>query len=342
MALRWLEGFESPDTSATYWGRKYASGIGLTGTHAGRVTGTAIVVGSSTLARTPSLGSDKTWTVGIAWKGNDVPGGNHHWEVNFYSSATKQLTLDVQVVAPSTDATIKVKRGSTVLATVGGVSALGWHYIELKVSIDTGTAGAYELRVDLVNVASNGATNTADGGVANADIIEFHGIQSSSGYWDDIYICDSTTGDGLGNDTFRGDTQIVGFKPNGNGAIRQWSRSSGANDYTLVADASDSSYLSDSTVGHETVMDFEDPSIPSGTIFGMMLTSLASLDVAGSRQYATEYYNGSTTFPFPTNHVVGSTTITGYVDVVEANPDTLTNWLASEINAGQFGLKLTV
>jgi len=340
LALKWIEGFEAPDVSSTYYGRKYSTGSGV-GTQAGRVAGNSASWGATSTWRTDSLGSTKTWTTGFGFKGPTSLPASIDKSLRYYIGATEQIRLRIFAVNASV-AQVDVMRGATVITTITTTLSLaGWHYIEFQVGVDTGTAGTIEVRIDTVSVYTNSAVNTANGGVANADIVEFKATSGASCFLDDIYVCDDTTGDGLGNTTFRGDSQVIGFLPNANGSISQWTRSSGANDATLLADTSDATFLSETTVNEETVVNFQDPTIPGGTIFGIMLTSLASLDVAGSRQYKTEYYDGSS-HVFPTAHVVGSTTIAGYVDVVEANPVSATNWLASELNAAQFGLKLTV
>ena len=339
MAVKWMEGFEAPVAgSATYYGRKYASGSGFAAV-AGRVTGSAATWSALTW-RTNSLGSQKTWTIGFGFKGPNSLPVSIDKSLRLYLSATEQFRLRIHATSASV-ATIDLMRGATVVATpTTTLSLAGWHYIELQVGVDTGTAGTIELRIDEVSVYTNAGTNTANGGVANADVIEFkHDAGSGSCFLDDIYVCDDQTGDGLGNTTFRGDSQVVGFKPNANGSLSQWTRSSGSSDSALLADTSDSSFLSDSTVGHETTVNFEDPTIPSGTIFGIQLMSLANLDLAGSRQYCTEYYDG-TSHEFPTLHTVASTTIAGFTDVIEANPVSATNWLSSELNSAQFGVKV--
>lgn len=340
MALKWIEGFEAPDTSLTYYGRKYATGSGV-GTQTGRVTGNSASWGSTSQWRTFSLGSQLKWTIGFGFKGPTSLPASIDKSVRLYTGATEQFRLRIFASSASV-AQVDVMRGATVIATVTTTLSLaGWHYIELQVAVDTGTAGTIEVRIDEVSAYTNSGTNTANAGSANADIVEFKSTSGSSCFLDDIYICDDQTGDGLGNDTFRGDSQVIGFKPNANGSVSQWSRSSGASDSALLADTSDSSFISDSTVGHETFVNFEDPSILSGTVFGVQLNSLANLDLSGSRQFSLEYYDGSA-HTLPTSHVVASTTIAAFSDVIEANPVSATNWLAAELASAQFGPKVTV
>lgn len=340
MALKWMEGFEAPDVSSTYYGRKYASSATGPGTNAGRVTGNASGTNNMNL-RSASLGSQVKWTAGFGFKGSNSTPASCDVSLRFFLSATEQIRLRIHATGAAV-ASIDIMRGATIIATpVTNLSINAWHYIELQVRVDTGTAGTLELRVDEVSVYTNSGTNTANAGSANADVFSFTGVSGQTSFLDDIYICDDQVGDGLGNDTFRGDSQIVGFKPNANGSIDNWTPSSGANHATLLADTSDSTYVASSTVNQEDLVNFEDPTIPSGTIFGIQLTSLANLDVAGSRQYVTEYYDGSS-HVFPTSHVVGSTTIAGFNDVVEANPVSAVNWSSADLNAAQFGVKLMV
>jgi hypothetical protein len=340
MALKWLEGFEAPDTSATYYGRKYATGSGA-GTNTGRVSGNSASMSSSSTWRTASLGSQKTWTIGFGFKGPTSLPASIDKSLRLYLGASEQFRLRIFCTTASV-AQVDLMRGATVIATVTSTLSLsGWHYIELQVGVDTGTAGTIECRIDEVSLYTNTGTNTANAGVANADVVELKATSGASCFIDDWYICDDQTGDGLGNDTFRGDSQVVGFKPNANGSINQFTPSSGTNHATLLADSNDSSYVASSTVNQEDLVNFEDPTIPSGSIFGIQLTSLALLDVAGSRQFVAEYYDGAS-HELPTSHVVGSTSIAAFSDVVEANPVSATNWSSADLNAAQFGVKLKV
>jgi hypothetical protein len=145
----------------------------------------------------------------------------------FSDTGTNQVGLTVDAVGA-----LRVRRGMTVggnlSGTVLGTSStnvgLGaWHYIELKVKIDSST-GTVDVQLDGLNVLSltgqntqNSANNTANQITLGLCTLSFG--NTISAYFDDYYINDNS---GSSNTSFLGDTSILCQFPSANGTLNNY------------------------------------------------------------------------------------------------------------------------
>lgn len=332
MALKWMEGFEIRQTFG-YLSRTYATFLGNLSTGAGRLFGTA---GRPTdYLVTPSLGSQNTWTIGFGFYCTSVTGSPRFY---LLSGAAEQCHLET--ASSGAGYVWVLKRGSTTIATSAVVHDFSaWSYVELQVTVRTGTNGAYELRVDEQLEVSGVSVNLADTGSDGADVMMF-GSTSNNNWWDDIYILDST---GAVNNNFLGDSAIRGILPNGDGASTQWTTSTGSTHYTLVDDPataeSDSDYVTTSNNGDLDLYDFSNVSgLINGTIRGIMVATSMRMQTTGTSQVRVVIRQGGVNYNQAT-HVVNGTNVVGYTQIVETSPDDGLTWEVADIDNMQMGVQ---
>lgn len=192
-----------------------------------------------------------------------------------FSITTAQICLTV-----GADKLLRIYRGNkaTLLATSSAqVTENAYQYIEFAATIHD-TTGNYEVRIDGTTVLS--ATNVdtrQDASVADVSVISFGG-SSGSGRpvlrYDDIYAKDDLT--------FLGPCRVETLFPTADTADKDWTRSSGADNYALLDDAGTiTDYVESVTVGDYDNFTFGDLSSLPSKIHGVSVVALASKPEAG-------------------------------------------------------------
>ena len=122
----------------------------------------------------------------------------------------------------STAVTFRIRIGGTLTAVYSpALNTSQWYKIEFYVNTNSST-GAYEIRIDNINVASGSGLNL---GGSDINSFELQGESAGISFCiDDIAINDTT---GAVNNSWCGDGTIVGLKPNGAGNSTQWDTSEG-------------------------------------------------------------------------------------------------------------------
>lgn len=335
--LRWLEGFEI-DRSSTYLSRKYAQINGASNFLTGRLHGYCLSTGASTEFRPASFGVQNTWVLGFGFNHSSASTSSMtDLYISIKRGASEQLRLQF-LQDTSTTFKIQIKRGSTVLDTSAAFDVARWHYFEFKVTVDP-SSGAYELRHNETLDTSDTGVNTANAGVAGADIFDFQSTYSSL-FWDDIYILDST---GANNNDFLGDTVIEGRLPTGDGVTTQWTPSTGLDHYALVDDPADTpadgDYVSSATAAQLDLFTFDNLSFTTGQIFGVMVMLAAELDTPGSRVVKAKARSGGSNYDGG-SWTIASTDIATYAHIFETDPDTAALWAVAAVDAAEFGMEV--
>jgi hypothetical protein len=338
--LRWVEGFEA-DQSTTYLGRKYASYSGGGSFAAGRLFGTCLTQAAAvSTIRTPSLSSQAGWYIGLGFKSNSAT-ATIDYTVRCFIGASEQLRFRMVASAAAT-INIEVIRGSTTLATMSSAFATNaWQYLEFYVLAHTST-GAWEVRVNESTAGSQSGVNTADSGSNNADVFAFQrDAGGTNPQIDDIYICDDTTAI---NNTWRGDSNIEAIFPTTDGALEQWTTSTGTNSAALIDDAAtapnDADYVFTGTVGNRDTFVYGNLVQTLGTIYGVVALADARLDVAGTRGFKQTARIGSTNYD-GAEHTVANTSVAQFMEIFEQNPATSLDWTNSDVDGAEFGFVLS-
>lgn len=271
----------------------------------------------------------------------------------FYDGATAQIGWKVR-----SDGSISVHSGSGTgstnlgqtsagVITAAGTSGTGSDYkmIELEVVFGTGTSGSFKLRVADVELLNVTGVNTAPSGVAQANRIAIRLCASGSmaESLDDLYVNDDS-GSSPEN-TFFGEAFVVeSIIPTGNGNSSQFVGSDGnsTDNYLLVDDTGndDTDYVKSGTLNDLDTYAMGNLSNATGTIIKASHMFVARKDDVATRTLASALRTNSTTYVSGTNKTMAGT-YGLHVDSRTTNPDTSLRFTISEINAIEYGTKVT-
>jgi len=344
MALRWIEGFELYGTgtgAATQtslesglvakWDAAWFTSPAYLAV--GRVLGKCLhCQGNSGVTLRKQFAETKTtWIVGFAMKGNT---GNGDDILRIYNS------LDLET---NSSGKIYVKRSTTTLGASGDAgtevnvfSDDAWHYIELKVVIDS-VSGSWELRVDGVESAGGSGVNT---GTA-ASLIEF-GLDYYDQYIDDVYICD---GDGATNNDFIGPAFVEGLLPTSDGNSSDWTPSSGTDNYALVdenpSDLDGTDSVSTTTQDAKDTYGYADLASTPDLIRGVQVNTDARKLTVANQDLVHVTRSGTTETEAASTSITDETDFKTVSDVFEQDPDTSATWTPAGVAAAEFGFKKT-
>lgn len=212
-----------------------------------------------------------------------------------------------------------------------------WSWVQVKVVISD-TIGSVEIRDASGNVAllltgidtRNGLT-----GVIDAIKLGSTNITAQYGY-DDLHVWDTT---GTICNTWTSETRIDVLLPNAAGAVTQFTPSTGANwDCVNENSVSVTDYVSNAVAGNQDLYNFTDlPHVPL-SIYGTVLSAVATKDDAGVRAVQTLCRSGTTTVNGPSLALnLGTWQRTSRV--IEADPNTSAAWTVAGLNAAQFGVQ---
>lgn len=295
--------------------------------------------GSTTFYRWRILAASQDVENWIGWanyNGNNLGGSTAILTVYGDGSTTTHLSLYA-----ASDGSLSLYRGTsagTLLGTTAtGLLALAtWAYIELYCLIDN-TTGAYELRVDGVNVLSASGVDTQNGGTPTVTVIGMNrpSVSSVIHRLDDIYV---VTGDGTGLSGFQGEISIEGIKPNAAGNYTQLTPVGSATNWQNVDDVPFSSvdYNGSTTVGNKDTYGLANLTATTGTIIGTV-HHMAWLKFFAGFIKGREViriggvdYNRSDTPSL-------SATMRPFSEIIEESPATSAPWTISEVNGMEAG-----
>lgn len=219
----------------------------------------------------------------------------------------------------------------------------GWHYIEFKVVVDS-TSGSFELRFDeeiILSVSGVDTRNNNSGGHAPLGVIkkirwrEIEGAVDKT-FFEDLYICDTT---GTKNNDFLGDCQVTTIFPKADGALEDFTLSTGSDSFALVDDNppdDDSTHVESNTIGHKDSFDMDDVASIT-TILGVQLTEYARF-LTGSASIKHLARVGGTNYLGSIKVLAG--TYDFHMHIYEDDPDISSEWTISGLNAAEFGMEV--
>jgi hypothetical protein len=337
MTLKWLDGAELWGATG-YLARGYASGTaGFETTNFRLSPGTRAYTFNSSELVTPSLGAQNTWIVGFGL--NVLSAVTGEWR--FLAASVEQCSLEYHDNGDSTFE-IKVMRGATEIdRTAEAFPIATWHYFEAKMTIRTGTNGAYEIRHNENSVLSGTLVNLADTGADGCDSHSW-GHTSATIAMDDIYICDNQ---GSTNNDWLGDSVCVALLPTAEGNQNDFTPSTGVDNSALVDDpdtvANATEYVSSDTNAHQDFYAYEDlPATGLGTIFGIRVVTDAAMVSVGNRTLKPKFRAASTSEGDGDDFVVDGTGIIAHTVIMEQDPVALAAWTKTEIDGGEFGVEV--
>ena len=238
-----------------------------------------------------------------------------------------------------TTGAVRVGRAGTTLATSGTtpITSATYHFVEFAWNIHD-TTGSYEVRVNGTPVIGpTGSADTQNGGTGIWNGLIFWNSSGSTGYSsdvDDLYVAD--------DNTFRGDHRIVCLLPStGNGTHTAWTPSTGTDHGALVDEASPNitDYVSSSSAGAIDTFNFPAVGV-AGTVAGVQVSHYSKAEVAGVRTVVPAYRIGGADQVGTGGLLAGDWTYA--TEFAAVSPATAVAWTVAEIDAAEFGVKVTV
>jgi hypothetical protein len=344
MACVWIEGFET-HIGTNQMSRKYASLSGSFTAQAGRVFGSAAGM-QSTVAVTPPVASGNTFVIGFGMRftsHTSTPG-----EQGLYCELGADEQCHIMVETGSgLGVRWVLKRGTTTIDTSPYVDVAVWHYMELKLTVRTGTNGAYELRHNGVDIMSGTLVNLADTGGDGWDTFAFRFSSnlSTALRFDDMYVLDGT---GSKNNDFLGPSVVEGILPTAEGTTIDWTIGSGGsthwdqvNDLATTPDDTTSGGINHSdTNAQKDLYNYADLANITGTIHAVQVGTQLAMNASGTRTVKTKYRDPDTTEADGASHVVDSTAYDEFTEVFDDNPASAVAWDVTDIDDGQFGVEV--
>jgi hypothetical protein len=336
MTLKWYDGAEIWAATG-YQARGYLAGT--TGFSTARISpGTSSMTFNGQSLTTPSLGEQNTWIVGFGFK---LEGNTGEWR--FLDAGVDQCSLEIHDNGDSTFEWKMMRGGTELERTAEAFVKDVWHYCELKVTVRAGTDGAYELRHNENSVMSDTGVNLADTGSDGCDAHQF-GLTTAGqiASMDDIYICDDQ---GATNNDFLGDSVIVALLPQAEGNQNDFTPSTGIDNAALVDDPSNApssaDFVSSDTNGHTDLYTYDNmPATGIGTIFGIRIVTDAAMQTVGSRVLRPKFRAASTSEGEGDDFAVDGTTLLSYPIILEQDPVAAAAWTKTEIDSGEFGVRV--
>jgi hypothetical protein len=340
MSLKFAEGF-GINRGSVQLGRKWATASGsLSAAVAGyKDVGIAIASTNATL-KTPAFTDQAQWTFGAAiwWATRTASVGS---KITLLRGGAEQCSFHFDFSEDGNIFNILVKRGSTLLDTVGPFFTREPAYYEFQVTAHT-TTGAWEIKREGVSVGSDTGVNTADTGSNNADQIEivFDSAGATMRFGDFVLMDDQ----GGAMDDFIGPMKVLAIRPEGDSACA-WTPSTGVDNYALVDDVpgtpEDSNRVSSYTPTEEDIYTYEDLSIPSGvTLKGVILESVSAMESSGTRTIRAVYENAATAQSNGSNEAKTTTVWGWHSQVWEQEPILASAWTVALVNAAKFGIEV--
>lgn len=300
------------------------------------ISGTSSRFGTGRYFRNPTVGAvtflmpatSDAITFGAAHKETTgaAAGGTVWWRLS-----TAAGTQIIQIGANAAGA-ILVGRGDFTTNLIsqsanGVVTAGNWHYIEVEMTRN-GTTGVVRVWVDGVQVINDTGKNT---GATTWGQINFRDNDGTGGQYDDFYYADDAT-------SHLGDCRVETLSPDADTAQKDFSRSTGSDNFALVNETpsdGDTSYVTDSVVGHKDLYDLGALSSTPATIHGVNVQMVARKDDATARTARCNLKSGATTTNGTTRTM--GTSYAWFKQLFKTDPNTSAAWTASAVNAAQTG-----
>lgn len=261
--------------------------------------------------------------------------------VSILEGTTVHLTLGF---VGTTGGKIRITRGDsggTLLATSTATLSIGfWYYVELKATIHD-TTGSYELRINGGADVSGSSVDTRNGGASGViDTIQLgsYATIGTPASYDDFYICNQS---GATNNNFLGDCRIDTLYPTSDGNYSAFTPSTGTTHYTLVDESTPNTtdYNSGVNSGDRDSYGYQDlSSITNQTIYAVQINAAALKSDAGARSLGT-MSRLSGTDKDGTGAALGTSQM--YISEIQETDPSSAAWTQSNVNAAEFGVKVT-
>lgn len=308
----------TPRTGSRRWQLSNANAFRTLGSANEHAT---LIIGAACRADAPNGASGLTYMIACS----DSAGTIH---LTVTSDPSGKLSVRI---GNSTGAILGSESGATFAAT--GV----WHYLELKATLSN-TVGSAEVRVDGSAIPVISLTNIRtknDGTKTVFDSVGFGGAGAIS--VDDLYVCNAA---GSINNNFLGDCRVQLLLPTSDGAYQEWTPTPAGTHYTTVKTlpVRTTDYVASATLNARDTWGYD--GVPAGvTVNGVQVTTAAAKDEAGARSIAPLVRSGGVDVAGANQAL--SLDNQALIQLWERNPATSATWTAADVNAAEFGVKVT-
>jgi hypothetical protein len=239
----------------------------------------------------------------------------------------------------------------TVVATGTATLVAGaYFYVEVKITVN-GASGTVQTWINGIADIASTVANMGTAGVNMDNILLFPdtiqaGPTTNQGgiINDDIYCTDTLGGV---NTAQLGDVHVETIYPNADGNYSQWTPNTGTAHFSLVNEHttppfpdSDTTYVSSATLNQLDSYTYDDLIILVGTIFGIQTNLWSRKDDAVARQIAPLVRLSGV--DYIGNNVTLATSYADGTQIYDTSPGTGVAWTITEINAAEFGVKVTL
>lgn len=248
------------------------------------------------------------------------------------------------------DGTLEWFRGSTSLGSTGFAPTIGtfYHY-SLEAVIDD-SVGTLSFKVNKIEKMNGGAgftgIDTQNGGSAGWSRFQYVCNTIAQGNPAAVFrFCDVVVNDGTGgsDDTHPGDCAVYVDLPNANGGVRDFTPSTGTDDFAVVDEVPSNDgtdYIASTAVNQRTTVAY--PSLSAtGVVKSVTFRHRLALDAAGTGQAVGVMRKGGTNYDG--SDVLSPTTAYDYFDDRRTiDPATSAAFTISDVNAIEGGIKRSV
>jgi hypothetical protein len=222
-----------------------------------------------------------------------------------------------------------------------------YYYVEIKVLLHA-SAGTLEVRINgnstpvlsLSGIKTLGDTTEGDL-AATWSWFGFNASNVSVYYVDDLYVADGAAGHVT---DFLGDQTVEYLRPISDGALTDWDVTGNADRWSAVDDDrtpdGDTDYISTATPDDINLANYEDPTLVSPVINGVQVSIDATKVDSGDRTIAAVVRHSGTDYLGP-DHAPPQGQYLYHITMFEENPGTTDPWTLADLQAAQFGVKLT-
>ena len=333
MALQLIDGFDAGDAAGKGW--TGSTGLAFdTDTRVSYGRSMNFNSGSSSYRMKPLPSPASRIVAGFASKTTSITTA-----VAFMSLSGDNVTTHHVSIAMPSASTIGVYRGGSGGVLLGSAnlpnSYQSWgNYFEIDATLSD-TVGAVTLRVNgatLITVTNVDTKNAGTGTVF--DTIVFWRVSTSSTWFDDVYVLD-TTGSAPYN-TFLGDVRVQTLVPTANGTYAQYTPSSGSN-YQNVDELpySAADYNTGATVGNRDTYTLSSLSVTPSAIYSVQNNVIGKKSDAGALNVKPIMRAGGTVYSGSTSAL--STADVTYSDLRALNPNTGVAWTPSDLTTLEVG-----
>jgi hypothetical protein len=304
---------------------------------AGRIAGLcARRSGSGAITMDRALPSELTsLAVGVAFHiDTAAPGSATQEFISLRSSGGAQLVIGV-----TTTGLLQVGRASfsSILGTEAEgnpLQAEAWYYLEIEAVIhgSTGSVKVYKNGAEVINVSGVNTKGQSQDGVSTLRLRMPGTAAWAASSFDDVYVADAATR--------LGDSRVITLVPDSDTADKDWSPSSGQDNYAMVDEEQvdgDTSYVASSTPGDLDFYTMGNLGVTPETIHAVQLMMCACKDDAATREVRLKLKSGATVEDGPTQAL--STSYQYFHEIYDADPDAEGPWTATAVDAMQAGVE---